>query len=560
MRLLAMFSARILLAFIFTISVLPMAASSKSKQPNIRSVSPQAIMQGHNATITVVGDSLSDVSDATVVVGDAPAGGTPQKAGNIDKVGDGNTVEVHLQISNAVPAGSYLLQLKNASGAVIAEVPFQVVSSTQQISPDTYICAGSVDYNPITMDGRSAHCQISIMSSRETKDIFGTRVGSMYYALQITIQNRDADHEFLVRDVVMRYSDNTSASTRVLSLVQGVAEKGQLLSPRNLTLRILESGGALAGAFSVFPFFTTTFKDAVNIFQGPGINGFRTVAPDFTVNQVNRLNAMVFDDNKATLLPKGGSSSKPAVVVVLLPHDNKHDVLNKGIMHVEIVGTAIQPAAQPTLSVSANKLDFGELKVGDEASALAPITVQNLSSAQAHVQVSTSPDTPADFAVTSNTCTSGIPAGGSCRITLSCAAKAVGARAGTLKIRETSTGNDSTVAMLATGEDSILITGAPNQTLEFTSLGQQLSIALSPSMSQGLTVSSNIVSGSDNFTADKSDCEGKVLGPSSITGAKQTCTIKVTYSKAGNGSSTTGTLEISTKEDGLKRTILLKSK
>jgi hypothetical protein len=43
------------------------------------------------------------------------------------------------------------------------------------------------------------------------------------------------------------------------------------------------------GGLSVFKFATVDFKDAVNVYQGPFAGALKSIFPDFTIGQLNRI-------------------------------------------------------------------------------------------------------------------------------------------------------------------------------------------------------------------------------------------------------------------------------
>lgn len=116
-------------------------------------------------------------------------------------------------------------------------------------------------------------------------------------------------------------------SSLELSLLRGVAEKGQGEDRRNFILRLFRGVGTVAaGLIGVAP-FGPSYGDSVAIFNGPVISAYMDTFPDYTINQLNRLNDSAYRSN--TLVPKQQSK----VIVAFIPQsmfmDNKQRELFK---------------------------------------------------------------------------------------------------------------------------------------------------------------------------------------------------------------------------------------
>lgn len=102
-------------------------------------------------------------------------------------------------------------------------------------------------------------------------------------------------------------------SSLELSLVRGVAEKGQAQDKRNKILRYLEAAGTVGAAFIGFAGVGPRFSDFMAIYNGDVLAAYRHVYPDFTINQMNRLSDSAYKSN--TLIPKEQSK----VMVAFIP-------------------------------------------------------------------------------------------------------------------------------------------------------------------------------------------------------------------------------------------------
>lgn len=86
-------------------------------------------------------------------------------------------------------------------------------------------------------------------------------------------------------------------SSLELSLLRGVAEKGQSRDTRNFILRLFRGTGTVAaGLIGIAP-FGPSYGDSVAVFNGPVLSAYMDVFPDHTINQLNRLNDTAYRSN-----------------------------------------------------------------------------------------------------------------------------------------------------------------------------------------------------------------------------------------------------------------------
>jgi len=194
----------------------------------------------------------------------------------------------------------------------------------------------------------------SVMDPKIVADVFGRRIAKSYVTIQVTVTNRNTQYQFLVHDVsldvtsivvgdalielkarreqaleaglsegevrelhqlqgnavteadkarlkVLRSKLQPNAnelSSDELSLVRGVAEKGQIFDRRNMFLRYLRALGTIAGGVTGVTRFGSSFAPSVAAYNGPFITAFTDAFPDFTVNQMNRLSDSAYAANK----------------------------------------------------------------------------------------------------------------------------------------------------------------------------------------------------------------------------------------------------------------------
>ncbi len=167
-------------------------------------------------------------------------------------------------------------------------------------------------------------CSQSLLSWDETRDIFGTRIANTYVAVQVTIRNLNPSEEFLMHDVQIALDASTLpinvtfgqsnlnqthfVAGRDRMLVRGVAMVGQQMDHRNFLIRIAEVLGDLTLSSATLA-GRAHFIDGVSIFRSVLIPGLKSVYPDLTIDQLNRLNDLAFSSSSAykIVVPKSGS-------------------------------------------------------------------------------------------------------------------------------------------------------------------------------------------------------------------------------------------------------------
>jgi hypothetical protein len=194
---------------------------------------------------------------------------------------------------------------------------------------------------------------VTVIDPKTVSDVFGRRIAERFVALQVTIRNRNADHQFLIHDVSLDLErvfpasyfaqkeaeecqlwaracqeqnatrkDKTPCECRPyshdlssleLSLMRGVAEKGQGQDPRNKLLRLLTGAGTVLGGLVGVAGFGPSYSDSVAVFNGPVLSAYRNAFPDYTINQMNRLSDSAYQSN--TLVPR----QQAKVLVAFIP-------------------------------------------------------------------------------------------------------------------------------------------------------------------------------------------------------------------------------------------------
>lgn len=178
-------------------------------------------------------------------------------------------------------------------------------------------------------DSFDVSCSQSVLTYQETSDIFATRVANNYVAIQVVVRNLNPDKEFLMHDVQIaadytgsqdqndknNVHDNRFVAGRDKLLVRGVALRGQSDDPRNRMIRIAEAIGNIASA-STIGLKAIDFRNGVSVFSSAFIPGIKNIFPDYTVDQLNRLNDLAFSANTSYKLVIAKNGASPFVTFI----------------------------------------------------------------------------------------------------------------------------------------------------------------------------------------------------------------------------------------------------
>ena len=199
----------------------------------------------------------------------------------------------------------------NTSDAEESSLKAVLAASTNQVVSETEGKTAVQQFQP----PNDVSCSMSVMTWKETSDIFGRRVANTFVAIQVTLRNLNNKNEFLVHDIQVAIDTGVSQAYfgrfqagRDRLLVRAVAQRGQSEDRRNLIVNTLQAAGAIAAAGSIAT-GSVSAKDAVAVFQGAFIPGFANIFPDHTVEQLNHINDLVFSASNTSkvLVPIQGS-------------------------------------------------------------------------------------------------------------------------------------------------------------------------------------------------------------------------------------------------------------
>lgn len=191
---------------------------------------------------------------------------------------------------------------------------------------------------------------VTVMDPNNVADIFGSRISKRFIALQVTVENLSDRRDYLIHDIsldldkvfpddesmppggavsqdkkrgvpILRDATKGTRESRYQyrlssiehSLMRGVAEKGQGQDKRNLFLRLLRGVGTVAAGFMGVVPLGKSYAPTLAMFNGPALTAYTDTFPDYTINQLNRLNDSAYRAN--TLVGKQQSK----VLVVFVP-------------------------------------------------------------------------------------------------------------------------------------------------------------------------------------------------------------------------------------------------
>ena len=165
----------------------------------------------------------------------------------------------------------------------------------------------------------------SLMDPKNVSDIFGKRIGKRFVAIQVTITNPNKEFQYLIHDVSLDVSGVVDGweeagkaaqlSSRELSILRGVAEKGQVLDFRNLLLRILRGVGTVAAGALALPVLGVggSWAAGVALYNGAFLTAYATTFPDFSISQLVRLDDSAYVAN--SVIPR----QQARVIVAFMP-------------------------------------------------------------------------------------------------------------------------------------------------------------------------------------------------------------------------------------------------
>jgi hypothetical protein len=332
-------------------------AQSQTDTAKVTGVTPNSIVPGRSLKVEVKGANLSGIkrlvlqTPGKLLVSDSLTECIDDKTARCGVLNiPPDVVPKEYPILTATDEQGATTSPTNLKFVVLSSLPSEIgyVSCPTFIGPKSPAGSSAVQTPDEGLD--QITCSQSLLSRNEAADIFGKRVANTYLVVQVDVRNLSDAYQFLLHDVRLVY-DETAIAGREKRLVRGVSEKGQAYDVRNLVVRSVEGTGSILGGLSVFKFATVDFKNAVNVYQGPFASALKSIFPDFTIGQLNRLNDLGFG-TQSIVVPKKSSIA----LVTFLPQQVFLDKNDR-----KMLKTAWWDPRQPTQSM----LDF-QKRIGVE--------------------------------------------------------------------------------------------------------------------------------------------------------------------------------------------------
>ena len=165
-------------------------------------------------------------------------------------------------------------------------------------------------------------CAMSVYSWNVARMIFGRTVANNYLAVQVTVRNLDANHEYLLHDAELAVDATSGQLERFQTssekqAVRGVTIYGQSYDRRALWGHGVEGLGFILGAV-IGVIDVQNLTSASGAYAAGFQPAFNKLFPDLSTNNLNNLNDLGFSAASASriVVPKGGSV--PFVIFVPL--------------------------------------------------------------------------------------------------------------------------------------------------------------------------------------------------------------------------------------------------
>ncbi len=203
-------------------------------------------------------------------------------------------------------------------------------------------------------DTRDVDIYVTLVNPQDVSDVFGKRISRRFFAFQVTVANNSKEYQYLIHGITIDIPKAVEKAEKAISaieasdpqktskiaslnefksrltvftggltayrmssidlkLLRGVAEKGSYLDTRNFIIRALRGIGTIAGGIIGVASFGSSYAPSVAAFNGPFISAAESTFPDYTVNQLNRLNDAAYTAN--SLVPR----QQAKVMVVFVP-------------------------------------------------------------------------------------------------------------------------------------------------------------------------------------------------------------------------------------------------
>ncbi len=145
-------------------------------------------------------------------------------------------------------------------------------------------------------------CSQSLLTYKEAREVFGKAVADQYIAVEIKVQNRNEQYQFLLGDIRIGTSNSQLTTSRDRTFVRSYAEKGEAYSVRAIALRALDAATAILGGIGP-AVGNAILSSSVQILAGPTTSAMHSLFPDRSSNEINVISDSGFSVVQALVIP-----------------------------------------------------------------------------------------------------------------------------------------------------------------------------------------------------------------------------------------------------------------
>jgi hypothetical protein len=310
----------------------PAVPSPSASQPLIN-VEPSTSPPGQVVNVKLTGGDIanqlkSTTQDKLHLFWQLPGGHTdfsvmlPVTGAEFSAADSSETIQISIA-PNAMPGTYQLYQDSNATGVSASRTPLGVrfVVGSSALGEYT-VC-------PLTVfQGNETDllCSQSLLTYQEEREVFGKSVAEQYVAVEVKVQNRNDQYQFLLSDIRLGTSNSQLTTSRDRTFVRAYAEKGEAYSARAIGLRAFSAATAILGGIGP-AVGNVMLSSAVQIIAGPTSSAVNGLFPDRSSNEINIISDSGFSVVQALVIP----SKSPIRVFCFVP---QRAVLNQPLSKI----------------------------------------------------------------------------------------------------------------------------------------------------------------------------------------------------------------------------------
>jgi hypothetical protein len=284
------------------------SATKYNKNP-ITAELPGSIYEGTVTTIRLTGGNL----DATWKVQICPDPSNHIDTNNLPTVGSDSSSPsalVFLITAKQGSAGKYRLFISDPSNSAIYDSG-QTLTILSSDDAKYVPCAGP---SGSPKPNLNLGCSFVPLSFETTYEAFGKGVASRFVAVQVTVENRNPNSEFLLQDVRVK-NQGLDLSSYDKKIPRAVSERAEQLSARAVIIRLTAATASVLTGIAGFA-GSELLQDAAEIYAGPAQAGLQAAIPNLSTAELARMDDLGFSV-ASTEIPK----SSAIAVVAFAPSD-----------------------------------------------------------------------------------------------------------------------------------------------------------------------------------------------------------------------------------------------